>query len=78
LEELKLPMLIVYGEEDKLVNPSGSRLIYEKASATDKTIRSYPNLRHEIMNEPERDTVIADIVAWLDGHIETKASEKSS
>lgn len=78
LEELKLPMLIVYGEEDKLVNPSGSRLIYEKASATDKTIRSYPNLRHEIMNEPERDTVIADIVAWLDGHVETKASEKSS
>lgn len=71
LEELKLPMLILYGEEDKLVNPSGSRLVYEKVSATDKTIRSYPNLRHEILNEPERDDVIADIVAWLDGHLTT-------
>jgi alpha-beta hydrolase superfamily lysophospholipase len=68
LPELSLPILILYGEEDKLVNPSGSRLIYEKVASTDKTIRSYAELRHEILNEPERDMVIADIVAWLNGH----------
>lgn len=66
LTELELPVLVLYGEADALVNPSGSRLVYNKASSPDKKIKSYHNLYHEIMNEPERDKVLADIVAWLD------------
>jgi acylglycerol lipase len=76
LEELKLPLLVVYGEDDKLVNPSGSQLVHEKATSEDKTIKAYPELRHEIMNEPERDTVIGDIIAWLDGHLEKKEDKE--
>lgn len=80
LPELKLPMLILYGEEDKLVNPSGSQLLHEKAASEDKTLKTYPELYHEILNEPERDTVIADIIAWLDAHLvkqdEVKADEE--
>jgi alpha-beta hydrolase superfamily lysophospholipase len=68
LSDLKLPVLVLYGEADELVNPSGSRLIYDKAASTDKKIKSYHNLRHEIMNEPERDTVLRDIIEWLDKH----------
>lgn len=68
LSELKLPILVLYGEADELVNPSGSRLVYDKAGSSDKKIKSYHNLRHEIMNEPERDKVLADIIAWLDKH----------
>ncbi|HLU10759.1 MAG TPA: lysophospholipase [Oceanobacillus sp.] len=78
LEELKLPMLVLYGEDDKLVNPSGSQLLYEKAASADKTLKSYPELRHEILNEPEREIVIADIIAWLDARAEKQASEEES
>jgi alpha-beta hydrolase superfamily lysophospholipase len=78
LQELKLPLLIMYGEEDKLVNPSGSQLTYEKAGSEDKTLKSYPELRHEILNEPERDTVIADIIAWLDAHLEKKEDNEEN
>lgn len=78
LEELKLPMLVLYGEDDKLVNPSGSQLLYEKATSADKTLKSYPELRHEILNEPEREIVIADIIAWLDARAEKQASEEES
>jgi acylglycerol lipase len=72
LSELHLPVLVLYGEADQLVNPSGSRLVYDKAGSKDKKIKSYHNLRHEIMNEPERATVLKDIIAWLDNHVEPK------
>ena len=29
----------------------------------------YPEARHEIFNETNRDEVIGDLVAWLDEHL---------
>ena len=68
LPELKLPLLIMHGEADRMVNPSGSKLAYERASSADKTLRIYPDMYHEIMNERRRDIVLADILTWLDLH----------
>ena len=68
LPELKLPLLIMHGEADRMVNPSGSKLAYERASSADKTLRIYPDMYHEIMNERRRDIVLADILNWLDLH----------
>ena len=31
----------------------------------------YPGGRHEMLNEINRDTVTADIVAWLDRHVDS-------
>ena len=30
------------------------------------TIRTYPAARHEVLNETNRDEVIADLSSWLD------------
>lgn len=68
LPELKLPMFILHGEQDKLVNPSGSHLTYERAGSKDKTLKIYPGMYHEIMNERDREVVIGDIVGWLNKH----------
>jgi alpha-beta hydrolase superfamily lysophospholipase len=68
LPALTLPLLILHGADDRLTPPSGSRLVDALASSEDKTLRLYPGLRHEILNEPERDEIIAEIVAWLDAH----------
>jgi lysophospholipase len=38
----------------------------ERASSKDKTLKLYEGLYHEILNEPEKEQVIADIIAWLD------------
>ena len=65
LPSLTLPLLILHGADDRLTPPSGSRLVDELASSRDKTLHLYPGLRHEILNEPERDSIIAEIVAWL-------------
>jgi alpha-beta hydrolase superfamily lysophospholipase len=66
LSELRMPLLLMHGGGDKLTSPGGSKLVYDAASSDDKTLEIYDGLYHEILNEPEQDRVIADIVAWLD------------
>lgn len=66
LPGLTLPLLILHGADDRLTSAAGSRLVDELASSEDKQLKLYDGLRHEILNEPERDQIIAEIVAWLD------------
>lgn len=62
---IALPILILHGSEDLLTSPAGSQRLYERIASTDKTLKIYDGLHHEILNEPERDEVIGDIIAWL-------------
>jgi acylglycerol lipase len=68
LPRITIPLLVQVGTGDELVPPAASDLVYERASSEDKTIKRYDGLYHEILNEPERETVVADMVAWLDAH----------
>lgn len=69
LAELYLPILILHGGDDKTTPLSGSQLLYDKVASSDKTLKIYPGLYHEIHNEPEQNLVLADIAAWLDAHL---------
>lgn len=69
MSEITLPILIMHGTADRLANVDGSRQLYERARSKDKTLKLYDGLYHEILNEPEKDVVLRDIVAWLDAHI---------
>jgi acylglycerol lipase len=68
IPQLTVPLLVQVGTGDELVPPAASELVYECASSDDKTIKRYDGLYHEILNEPERDAVVADTLAWLDAH----------
>ena len=63
---LSLPMLILHGGEDSFTAPEGSQFLYGRVSSTDKTLKIYPGLFHEIFNEPERDEVLGDVLAWCE------------
>jgi alpha-beta hydrolase superfamily lysophospholipase len=64
-----LPVYLAAGEQDPingnvaLVELVAGRL--RAAGLTDVTVRAYPGARHEILNETNRDEVVADILAWL-------------
>ncbi len=60
------PVLIMHGTEDKLSEPQASINFYNNISSQDKSLKMYEGLYHEILNEPEKDEVIKDIIAWLD------------
>ena len=63
--QLKLPLLVIYGTADS-VNPiEGSQALVQAVASTDKTLKSYLGVYHDMLNEPERDQIAADIIAWL-------------
>jgi alpha-beta hydrolase superfamily lysophospholipase len=66
--EVTLPLLLLHGEADSMASPQGSKLFYERAGSQDKTLKIYPGLYHEILNEPEKEEVYAEILNWLNDH----------
>jgi alpha-beta hydrolase superfamily lysophospholipase len=66
---ITVPTLIMYGSADRLAPPAGSQMLAERIGATDKTVKAYPGLFHEIVNEPEREQVLADLRAWISGRV---------
>ncbi|MBR6709672.1 MAG: alpha/beta fold hydrolase [Clostridia bacterium] len=65
-----LPVLLTSGEMDPVGGfGRGVKQVYDRLSAAgvrDLTLKLYPDARHEILNEINRDVVYADILAWLD------------
>ena len=67
--KITLPILIAQGSADKLVDPGGARVLYDLVSSTDKTIKMYSGLYHEIFNEPEHEQVLNDVKTWIDAQL---------
>ncbi len=64
-----LPLYVVAGDADP-INRGGSLLEllverYRKAGLTDVELRLYPEARHELLNETNRDEVTAALLGWL-------------
>jgi alpha-beta hydrolase superfamily lysophospholipase len=68
MSSLTLPLLILQGSDDKLVNQEGAKMLYEKAGSKDKTLKIYEGFYHEVHNEPDKAKVFADIEDWLAKH----------
>jgi alpha-beta hydrolase superfamily lysophospholipase len=75
---ITLPTLILYGDEDRLAPPAGSQMLLERIGSADKRAKAYPGLFHEILNEPERDEVLTEILGWLSEHTGAAASGTGS
>lgn len=64
--KITLPMLLLHGKADSMAAAEGSSFLHDHISSTDKTLKIYPQLYHEIFNEPEREQVLADVLTWCD------------
>ena len=68
--ELRLPLLVMHGTADQLADVDGSRRLYRRAPSSDKTLKIYEGLSHEVLNEIEGDLVRADLLNWLEERID--------
>jgi len=66
---LTSPLLIVHGEQDKLIPVQGSRHLMECVGSRDKHLTVYPELYHEVFNEPERAAVLDDVASWIEARL---------
>lgn len=66
---IKLPLLVLQGAADRLVDPAGSQKFHDRVASPDKRIILYEGLYHEVFNEPEHDRVFHDMEAWIEAHL---------
>lgn len=66
---ITLPVLILHGTLDKATKPSGSQHFYEKAGSTDKTLKLYEGHFHDLLNDVDKEVVMADIQQWINARI---------
>jgi alpha-beta hydrolase superfamily lysophospholipase len=63
-----LPVMLIAGSDDPLGGERGNKMLlnaFRKAGVQDVTLIIYPDARHEVFNELNKDEVIADVVEWL-------------
>jgi alpha-beta hydrolase superfamily lysophospholipase len=65
MEAIELPFLLMHGTADLVTDVSGSRELHARARSTDKTLELYEGLYHDLLHEPEREQVTADLIEWL-------------
>ena len=66
---ITLPVLILHGTDDKATNPSGSQFFYDTAGSTDKTLKLYEGHYHDLLNDVDKEVVMADINDWIDARV---------
>ncbi len=71
--EITQPILLIHGTDDRLCSAEGAEAYVRASGSTDVTVHLYPEGRHEMFNEINRDEVIADLWAWLDARIPAAA-----
>jgi alpha-beta hydrolase superfamily lysophospholipase len=66
--QLRLPVLIWHGTEDKLTEPEGSRAFAANVGSPDRTLTLYEGSYHETLNDLDRERVIGALIDWIDRH----------
>ena len=70
--QFTLPVLIIHGTADKAARSSGSQLFYDSVGSKDKALKLYEGTFHDPLNDIGKETVMADIAAWLETHLPVK------
>ncbi|MEO7206569.1 MAG: lysophospholipase [Steroidobacteraceae bacterium] len=63
---ITLPLLILHGTGDKAAKASGSQFFYDTAGSGDKTLRLYDGHFHDLLNDIDKEVVMAEITSWID------------
>lgn len=67
--EMKIPLLALHGTGEKLTDYRGTKALYDEAISTDKTLKLYEGLYHELIHEPEKEMVMNDIIQWIEERV---------
>ena len=60
---IHVPTLVIHGTADTVVPPGASE-VFEHVESAER--RTYPDLRHELHNEPEGPQVVGEVADWIE------------
>ena len=69
-----VPVLIIHGTDDKATRPAGSQYFYDTAASTDKTLKLYEGHYHDLLNDVDKEIVMADILNWVNERVPTETA----
>lgn len=61
--QISVPTLVLHGTADLIVPPESSE-VFEGVPGVER--RTFPDLRHELFNEPEGEQIVGDVIQWID------------
>lgn len=65
-KDLKIPLLLLHGEKDKIVPVEGSIEFFKKVNSSYKEMKIYPSAFHELHNEINKEEVFKDIECFIE------------
>lgn len=73
--EIQTPALFLVAGSDRIADHRIALRFFEQLGSSDKELREYPQLYHEVFNElpGPRETVIQDLLSWLERRIRIAA-----
>jgi hypothetical protein len=77
LPDVKLPSLIIQGEQDKVVSFEKMKQTLEQIGSEDKTFLSFGEVYHDVHHEPEKDQVLQAIFDWISKRTNTKVTSNN-
>lgn len=66
---LRIPLLVLQGEADHIVNPQATQDWFELVGSTDRTLRMLPGHLHELLQETDRMDTTRNVLKWLDERV---------
>lgn len=63
------PVLVLHGEKDTATDPEGSKRFFGLIASADKKLELYPEGRHELLNDLDREAAIGVISGWLSARV---------
>jgi alpha-beta hydrolase superfamily lysophospholipase len=64
-DRFRLPLLCLFGDEDRVASVDGARRFVERTGSIDKTFQLILGARHELLRETSRDDTFARILRWM-------------
>lgn len=71
-DALSTPTLMLVSGDDRVVDVEGSRRFFLRVPPGMAVMREYPNLYHEIFNEPNAQQVFDDVKQWLEAMLSAR------
>lgn len=73
LRSVTVPFLVLHGTADRVTDPLASQDLYNEAASIYKDIKLYEGFLHDLLFEPEREEIGADIINWMERRLQQQS-----
>mmetsp|Transcript_7152 Transcript_7152/g.14505 ORF Transcript_7152/g.14505 Transcript_7152/m.14505 type:complete len:299 (-) Transcript_7152:145-1041(-) len=70
MTEMKFPFMVFHSKHDTMTDPEGSQMLYERSSASDKTLCMLDSMWHGLTREVGNENVNRKIIDWLEQRLQ--------